>query len=155
MITRLEISRKNTIAQAKDRIRSKLKLGPKEQDCLIDLKQENMGPFYERFEFWNKTEHPRAAAAAQRIVDLQKRAVQAVKRRLKREEEDGSEDEDNVDDKGKKGRGGKSVPRQGEGKGKEEDDEGEADVQGGCAWWNMDALKVSMWPTRRVCDLIR
>lgn len=142
MITRLEISRKNTIAQAKERIRSKLKLGPKEQDCLIDLKQENMGPFYEKFEFWNKTEHPRAAAAAQRIVDLQKRAVQAEKRRLKREEEDG--DEDDVDDKGAKGRGGKSAPGQGEGKGKEEDDEGEADVQGGCAWWNMDALKVSV-----------
>ena len=132
MLTRLEVSRKLTIVQAKAEILSWLKLKKGEGKLRIDLKQENMGPFYEKFEFWNDTEHRRAAAATQRIIDAQKRVAAA----REREEEEGREE----DEKGKlRGRKAQTGSR---GQGGEDDDA--PDVQGGCAWWNMDALKAGL-----------
>lgn len=148
MITRLEISRKLNIHQAKLKIHRWIhpKAGDREKaaECRIDLKQENMAPFYEKFEFWNETEHARAAAAAQRIIDTQKRAEEADRRKEGLEGEGPEGDEEWGEKGGREGMVGKAS----NGKGKEDD--GEPDVQGGCAWWNMDALKVrhELYPSK-------
>ena len=120
MLTRFEITKDIPIPTAKARIRGWLKLTKDERKLLIDLKQENMGPFYEKFEFWNETEHRRAGAAVQRIIDRQKRLAGV---------------DQGVDDYGELQEGNDIR--------KQDEDEG-LDVQGGCAWWNMDALKVSV-----------